>query len=247
MIYMSASANLLRLRQEPREQLHDLNNEIVQLCERWDKRLKLPLAELPERYHRNNLGVVLQLLMPFGLGEYSALITQDVLLNDFWWNCDTSASNAQDKLPVFVRNIHAVKSIKGVFERLGGVIRLKPIDHIADGGVRDSLYFSFVTGKTVFVPWPRFEDGEFDEVPTLPCPIFEGRKVPCNVVQTRAQVVDNFTDQDAKSQRDALLFKVLDCLQKKLHVLLGENWIAAFLEELVDLDLKIADVLLGPF
>jgi hypothetical protein len=134
-----------------------------------------------------------------------------------------------------------------MLERVGGVVRLKPFDKLSNFGVGDSLYFSFITGKQIFLPWPRFENGKFDEAGLFPRLVTGGRELPNEVVKAGTQVVSDLSDQDAKSERDGLLLKVLQCVQEKVYVTLWERCVTALLEKSVTFDLQIRDVLAGPF
>jgi hypothetical protein len=241
---MSALPNSLQIRTES---LHDPNDEIVQLYQYWDKRLRLPITGIPERYRGNELGIGLHLRLPFGLGDYSFHVTHDASLQHIGWNCNPTASNTQDELPMFIRNVHVVKDEEGVFERLGGVVRLQPLNGGQNVRVPNSLYFSFILGKTVFLPWPRLEDWKLDEFPVLSRSVFLTRKRPYDMIKAGPQVMDDLACEDTETERNFLLLKVLVCVQEKLHILLWENWIAAFLEKSVNLDLKVLDVCAGPF
>jgi len=227
--------------------LHDPNDEIVQLYQDWENRLRLPITGIPERYRRNELGIGLQLRLPLGFGDYSLHIAHDASLKYIWRNCNPTASDTQNEFPVFIRNVHVVKDEERGFERLGGVVRLQPLNGGQNVRVRNSLYFSFILGKTVFHPWPRLENRELDKFPILSRSVFLARKRPGDVIQARPQMVNDLACEDAETERHLLLLKVLDCLQEKLHVLLWENWVIAFLEKSVNLDLKVLDVCAGPF
>jgi hypothetical protein len=229
------------------ESRHDLDDVIMQLNERWEKRLKIPISEVSERYCRNDLGVVLNLSLPLSLGDYSLLITHDALHDNIVRKCDSTSTAAQDEFSMFVRNIHFVKDEKGVIEQVGGVVRLKPLNQATNGGVRNSLYLSFITGKMVFLPWPRFENGKFDIVTIFPLSVVGRGKLPDDVIQTGTQVMGDFAGQDAEAERNRTLLMVLASLEEKLHVILWNGGVFAFLEKPLNLDLKILDVFLGPF
>lgn len=147
---------------------------------------------------------------------------------------------------MFVCNVHTVDQEQRLPTGIGGVVRLKPLDHVKNGAIGDSLYFSFVTGKTVFVSWPRFQDGKFDEPPFFTAPVVGRGELPSDVVEARAQMVGDLSYQDAKSERNVQLLKVLECLKEKLRIILWEDCVTAFLEKPVAFGMKINDVLGGP-
>lgn len=228
------------------ETRHDPRDEIVKLIQQWDERLRLPLTEIPQGYHRGKLSIVLQIGFGFCLGDYSLQVTHHRISEGVGINCDPTAGNAQDKFFVLIRNVHVMEQQQGIGSRIGGIVRLKPLDHVQNSDVADSLYFSFVTGKTVFVPWPRFQDGKFDEPSIFAAPVIGRGELPNDVVKAGTQMVDDLARQDAKSERNSQFLKVLECLKEKLHIFLWDNCITAFLEEPIGLDLQIKDVLAGP-
>ena len=240
-------------RQEVVKPRDDADNFVVQLHNRWHNRLKFPPSEIGERYRRDDLGVVLKLLVNLGLksrAECSLLITRGVLRDypsgHFGRNLNRPCGEAQDELSMFVRNIDVVNCEQGTLDRVGGVVRLKLLDKIEDTGVCNSLYFSFMSLGTVFVDWPRFEDGKFDSLEML-TPVRLARELPNNVIQARAQMMCDLADENAEAQRDGSLAVVLHSLSEKLHIILWETGVFAFFKKPIDFDLKIKDVLVGPF
>jgi hypothetical protein len=201
---------------------HDCDDRIVQLVEQWQDRLRLPLTEIPKRYRGNKLGVVLHMCLGLDLGEFSLLITHESLLGDIRTDCDPATGEAQNKLFMFIRNVHVMDNEQGMDSRVGGVVRLKSIDQAQNGAISDSLYLSFVTGKTVFVPWSRFQNGKFD-IPGVFAGAISGRgELPNNVVKAGAQMVGYFAHQNTEAERDGLLLKVMARLKEKLHIVLWE-------------------------
>jgi hypothetical protein len=140
-----------------------------------------------------------------------------------------------------------VKEDKGMLERVGGVVRLKPLNQASNGGNCNSLYLLIITGKTAFLPWPRFENGKFDIATIFPLAIVGGGKYPNDMVQTGTKVMRDFPSQDAEAERNASLFMIQTSLQEKLHIILWNGGVFAFIGEPYDLDLKILEVFLGPF
>src|ERR1700677_3715052 len=88
-----------------REGHHQLRDIVVQITNEWNDRLRLPLTGVPESYRRNKLGVLCQVVMPFGLGDYSLLVTQCGFLEYFGRNGNGGTGDAQDEFLVFVRNV----------------------------------------------------------------------------------------------------------------------------------------------
>jgi hypothetical protein len=72
------------------------------------------------------------------------------------------------------------------------------------------------------------------------------REVPNNVVKARPEMVDDFAREHAEARRKRSLHVILDCLRNNLHIVMAEERVFALLEKPSDLNLKIADVLVGP-
>jgi hypothetical protein len=70
--------------------------------------------------------------------------------------------------------------------------------------------------------------------------------MPCDMIKTRAQVVNDFTNENAESRRDRQFLVVLDCLKESLVVVLGKRGVLAFLKKPLNLEIEIDDVLVGP-
>ena len=228
------------------EGCNNSRDDVVQIMQQWNDRLRLPLTEIPKGYHRGKIGIVLQVNLGFGLGDYSLLITRHRLLEGESINRDSAGGSAQYEFPMLIRNVQVVDQEQRLPPGLSGVVRLKLLDHVENAWVGNSLYFSFVTGKTVFVPWPRFQDGKFDGPPVFTVPVLGRGKLPDDVVETGAQMVGDLPHQHAKSERNIQFFKVLKCLQEKLRIVMWEDFVTAFLEKPVTFGFQITDVLAGP-
>jgi hypothetical protein len=240
------------IRQAPVESGNDANDFVIQLHHRWNNSLKFPPSEVGERYCRDDLGVVLKLSVKVGVqvNVYSLLITRgellDDLVSDFGLHLKRSRGEAQDEFSVLIDNVYIVDREQGAIDRIGGVVRLKRFDQAQNVGVCNSLYFSFTSLNVVFVDWPRFENGEFDSLEML-SPVGFAGELPNNMVKTRPQVMRNLADENTEAQRDVSLAVVLHSLSEKLQIVLWQNGVLAFFKKPIDLDLKIEDVLVGPF
>lgn len=229
------------------EQLHHVDDVIVKLHQSWQDRLDFPPTKLPERYVRNQVAVGLELhseqcFFLAGHRVYSVLVQH---VRDVAGNHASASSEAEHELSVFVGNVHLVQNEKRTIERVGGVVRLKPVDQIADSGVRDSLYFSFVSGNTVFVGWPNFNNREFDS-PRKISPVSLVRELPNDMIQTGSQVVNDLPREHAKPERDRAIIVIGDSLKKNLSIVLWNDGVFASLKKGIDFRLKITDVLVGP-
>lgn len=228
------------------ESFHSSNREVVQLRQRHYDRFYLAPSKLAERYRRNNLGVLLHVKMPFGLGNYALFVLSDTLKDNIGRDGNSSSGVAQDQFFMFIRNVHVVKDQQVGVERIGGRVWLEPLNLREDAPIGDSAYFSFVLGKAFTLSWPHFENWKTDCATVFPDPVALGRKVPCEMVKAGAEMVDDLASQNAETQRNGLLLKALDRLKQKLHIVVGHGDVAAFLEEGINLPFKILNVFAGP-
>ncbi len=231
---------------------NDVHDVVVKLREAWNNRLQCPPTEIPERYHRNDLGGVLNLASQVGHKtrvEFSVLITRDTFVNEGSYRVEghlgSASGVAQDELPMLIENIHVVDEEQRRIERIGGVIRLQRLNHVPNIGIFKSLYFSFVSSNVLFVGWPHFKNGKFDPL-TVISPIIRRGKLPDDVIENRTQVVNDLPHENTEAERDLKLSMVLNCLQENLFVMLRKNWVLACLKKPIDFSLEIEDILVGP-
>lgn len=135
------------------ELLHQLDEVVVKLNQGWNNRLDCPPTKLLERYIRNELSIGLEIQC-----EQRSLIaaqSRDCVRiqasSESGGNDPCACANAQSELSVFVDDIHLVKDEERTVRRVGGVVRLKRFDKTQNPGVGDSLYFSFVSLRAVFI------------------------------------------------------------------------------------------------
>lgn len=224
----------------------DINHEVLELVKALNYGLRFRPTELIKRYLGNNLSVALELLLEIdGRGsKYSALILNGPL-HDVHRDLNCRGADHDYKLSVLVDNVRLVNYEHHRVDGIGAVIWLKPFDEITDCRLSDSLYFSLVTGEKLFLRWPRLKDGKLNPF-QVGLPITGIGELPDDVIENRPQLVNDLSRQHTKAQGDGAISMVLDCLQKKLVVLIAEDGILAFLEKPINLGLQIKDVLLGP-
>lgn len=226
---------------------HDPDHEVLKLVKGLNYGFRFRRTELIKRYLGDNLSVALELLLKIDgcASRYSALIAKGPL-HHFHRELDCWRANHDHEFSVLVDNVKIVNDERQrVDVAPDAVIWLKLFDKSTDYRLSDSLYFSFVTGKNIFLRWPRLKDGKLDPFPV--CLSVGGfGKLPNDVVEDRPKMVDDFPGQQREAQRDRTIPMILDCLRKNLSVLIAEDGVLAFLKKPVDLNLKITDVLLGP-
>src|SRR6266403_1883155 len=148
----------------------------------------------------------------------------------------------QDNFTVLVEHVHIVKDQQWGIERIRSLVRLKSFYERASAEIRDSLYFSFISGNAVSIDGLFVEDGEVDSSNVVPT-ILRAGELPSNMIEARAQVVNDLTRKYTESERDNTILMVLDSLKEQLFVMLRENGVFAFLKERLHFGFEIMDSL----
>jgi hypothetical protein len=224
----------------------DPNHKVLQFAEGLDYGLRFRPTKLVERYLRNNISVALELALEIdgGNSRYSALVL-NVLNHGLHRDLNRAGTGNDYQFSMLVDNVVVVDDEHQRVNGVASVIWLKLFDETTDYRLSDSLYFSFVSGKKVFLRWPRLKDGKLDPS-HVGLPVTRLGEVPHNVVENRSQVMNHLSCQDSEAKGNRAISVVLNCLANKLLVLVAKDGISALLKKPVDLDLKILDVLLGP-
>jgi len=237
-----------------REQINPLEDCLVQLQERWDHKLCFPLAELGKRYLRKDFGILIDCPTgqgPLGISNRFSL----ALLNDGTHCIDARARGNKDvrtcgnncEFPMLVESIHVMDDTdRVVFSIAPSFVWLYALDEREDAGLGNSLYFSLVSGKFVFRTWLFPKDREFDVVFGFQS-IFGAGKMPDDVVETGAQMMNDLPAQNGAIQRNNEILMVINGILPFLRIHIGYDWILARLEKSDDLVIEINDVLVGPF
>jgi hypothetical protein len=224
------------------ESLHDLPYYTVQKLQRWNDRLNFPPTKILERYLRNYLEIVVKIIFNFG-GKSTAVIIG--IRPEACGNLDSHRTGTQDELSVLIDNVHIVNDPDRCIGSIRSVVWLKVVNESKNVGIRNPLYFSFVSGKCIFLDRLITENRKLD-LPKAVAPVLIARKLPDDMVETGTQVVDNFTDEDAESRRYGEILMVLNSLKESLIIVLGESWVSARLKKGIDFGIKIDDILIGP-
>jgi len=225
-----------------------------ELRESWDNRLDFPPTEIPKRYLRGDLGVLLQCSTndrSVSGGHFSLLIEHNFsgkfghVTRDVEYDPCSRCDNRE--FAVFVEPVHIVDDSDGMTSSIvPSCVRLRVGDQLSDHSIPHSLYFSFVSGDCLFVRWPRLKHGKFDYIGKL-APSIVTRKVPNDVVKGRSQMVNNFSRENAESQWNDSVSVIVNRFLPTLVIWIGKNWVLPFFNEGVDLGFQVDDVLVGPF
>src|SRR6195256_4011236 len=119
------------------ESFHELDEIVAKLHQSWNNRLDFPPTKLPERYRCHELAIGLELER-----DSSAIHFGD---------SKSPSSDTQHQLSMLFEDIHLVKDEEGTIDRVGGVVWLKPLDEVTNPGICDSLYFSFISLRALFI------------------------------------------------------------------------------------------------
>ncbi len=152
----------------------------------------------------------------------------------------------QQKFPMFIDTIHFVNDGEQVITSVSSIVeRLEIADHISDLRVGNALYVSLNTGEFVFRGRNGCDDGKCDVIGfgSSLCT----RKNPDEMVKTGAQVVNDLSDQNTKSQGDIETSVIVNCILPRLIVWLWDGGVFAIPKEPFDFGFQVDDVLVGPF
>lgn len=223
----------------------DLDRGVVELRQSLGNRLDFPPTKILERYLRNELSVGFKFTCDFG-GRSAGMIALVTFDNRPHGSGHHQAPSGvmKDKFSVFVENIHVVNDREGGVNVVGGIIRLKSLYKIADGGICDSLYFSLVSGKLLFTDRLVVENGELDRGRLSR---LRAGKLPYEMIEAGSQVVDNLASEHTEAEWDRKLLMILNSLKVELVLWIGEDGVLAGLKKPGDFGIEITDVLLGPY
>jgi hypothetical protein len=146
--------------------------------------------------------------------------------------------------------VKLVENGKGVIRRtVPGLVWLQPMNECSGAGtdLPEQLYFSNVFSKFSWIV-PRVIDVDGKFCGFTGTPIVSEVKNTRKVVETGAEIVQNFSAKDTETRRDFPGAMIADGLFRKLRVTIGDaQAVATFGEEGVNFAGEILDVLFGPF
>lgn len=234
------------------ENTDDLADIIKQLRESWNNRLSFPLSKLPECYLRGDLTILFHCSAHSGIfrgGKFALSIERDLSgnLGHRGRKNHESARINDDKLPVLIESIHVVDDEKGVVSDIGpSVVRLHFLDQSPNVFACHALYFSIVSFNFFFERRLGLKYRKLDDVLGFGSRLIGG-KMPNDMVETGAKVMDNLSSENAKTQRNALASMVINRFLPHLVIWMWKDWIVASLNKVTNFGFEIDDILIGPF
>lgn len=231
--------------QFPQQSIQDATDFAFQLRERWNNRLRLPLTELTKRYIRDEVHVLVNIHSEFDGKRRGWIGCVEVANGIQLWTSQIENGKGQRQLPMLGLPVQIMDDPQHIAERIRSVIRLYSFDDLLCSVAREHLYFSFKTGRTIFVE-TLAKDGKLNLDGGI-SPTFWGREEPSHVIETRSEMMKNLSGENCESERNFPAVMVIRFLHEYLKTFITDDWVLAVLEKPGDFNLKINDVLVGPF
>lgn len=232
--------------EESVELRHDADDVIVHFRQPLYDGLRFPPAKIAKGYLGNDLAVTLELAREVDgrAFRYSALVA-NVPPPKINRKLQGPRRGDDYQFSVLVDNVEVMDSKEHRLCRIRASVWLKALDEVANSGVCDSLYFSFIHGEHVRRGWWFFENGKFNE-PNVLAPVLAVGKMPDDVIEARSKMVNDLPGEDTESKGNRTLSVILNRLRNELLIVITEEGVFAVLKKTCDLHLKITDVLVGP-
>ena len=201
---------------------------VREVRETWDNRITFPPAEIPERYMRGDLSILIELSFEFR-GKRSACSVQifSKLVGERTGEINMWNRAEQGQLSVFVLDVEVMHDPERIVNRVqstfDSLIWLKFLDELSCSKILNTLYLSVVSRRFVFVQWPHLKNGEFVAPSVFPDPEFLNSEFPDNMIQAGAEMVDNLPYENAEAERNLERLVVLNSLQQLLIAEIWEN------------------------
>lgn len=233
------------LRQFTQQQIEDVPNLALERAERWNNGLRLPLHNVAQNYKRGKLHLLLNASCDVRGKRYGGVFCVEASDCVDLWTAEVEPSECNRQLTVLGFPVQVVDKPEDVVKRVASVVRLYSFDDLLGSVAREYLYFSFETGRTIFVE-TLAADGKRN-ADGVAIPNLWLREKPSHVVKAGPEVIQRLASDNGESQRDFAAMVVDGFLHEHLKVFITDDWVLAFVEETGDLNLKVDDVFLGPF
>lgn len=229
------------------ELFDDKFSVVAKLSEAWNNRLVFSAPELPKRYMGRYLAIHLHglLILNERPRAFCLLVIHE---RPECLGSELPAQNRKDnyEFPMLVESVHIVDDEKGTVLRVRSNVWLKLLDECLRVNVRDSLYFSLISGKFVFANRRPVQHGKLDSIGMVN-PVGIAGQLPDQVVITRPEMMDDLSCQNAKPEWDRSAQMIIGDYLKHLVILVWNDGVLALLEKGIDLPIEMTDTLIGPF
>jgi hypothetical protein len=218
---------------------------------RNDAHIRPIITKLPKRYECGELHPHIHFAI--GNGRFDPVACCGVFMNarhhqEVYLGSLLGPGLNDNQLPMLIKAIHVMEDEQGMVRTLplgDSVVWLQRLNDCA-GLVTDSLYFSTEHGKFLGSRRPRAEDWKFG------IGVYRGtsslaQELPDEIVKRSAVAVQDFADEDWKAGRDDLLTPEILELLDTLRIVFHDFAVSFFIQKPVNFDIKILDVLIGPF
>jgi hypothetical protein len=247
------------------ETLNRFAREAEQFAQRVDNGGFFPVPELSKRYLSGDVSFYVRLNWEHGINP-AGLNFPWIMFTRAFHPCDRTEANIKSvdddhQFSMLVHNVHLVNEPKEIVRRVASTVRLQTFDSSQRVCACDPLYFSTVTAKFL---WLRdagvgavmgrrdLIDREFDLLHE-PDARFGRRELPRNMIETRSEVMDNFTAENCEARLNSALDDVLFDSLERFTILVGPNWLLPLkvdlghtINESGDFPIQIEDIFVGP-
>ena len=236
-----------------REQINSAVHGIQELRKRWDDKLVLPVSELGKRYLRGDLRIILDCSLGhgkiFGRKRFALTIFHDVancLRTSSCRERGIGTSRDDGEFSMLIESVHIVDDANRIVNSIvPSMVGLQTINQRDDITIRNSLYFSVVSGALVFRKRLAV-DRELNGVLVVDSRLRTG-KVPNEMIQARPEVMDNLSAENTETLGNTERSMIVNCFLPSLGIWVGDNWVFAVAEEFQNFVVEIEDILIGPF
>jgi hypothetical protein len=210
------------------------------------------ITKLPERYERGEFHPHVHFTIPngsFGFMSCCGVFMNERCLHEINLGGLLRSGADDGQFPMLIKAVHVMEDEQGVVRTVplgDSIIWLQRLDECA-GLITDSLYFSVEQGKFVGSRRPRSEDWKLDSVGVSGSASGLPQKLPDQIVKRGATVVQDFADEGGNSRRNLLLTPKLLELVNVLGISVNDFAVSFFIQEPINFDVKVLDVLIGPF
>lgn len=233
------------LAQLSQKHIEDAPNLALERAERWNNGLRLPLHNIAQNYDGRKLHVLVNLSGDVKGKRYGGVLCIEAGECVQLWTAHVKPGEYQGQFTMLGFPVQVVNQPEDVVKRVGSIVRLFSFDDLLRGVAREYLYFSFKTGRTIFVE-TFAADGKLNSHGCLFANFRDGQE-PCHVIETRPKMVDNFASKDGEPERNSSARMIEAFLREHLKVFITGDWVLALLVETGNFNLKVDDVLVGPF